>query len=156
MDDKRRRFLCYHCREKWHPQLKCKFPKVYLLQGQENVVEPIMELDEEPVAQQEPAIVPLEESEISLNAISGTPSTNTRRIVEAIFGHKLVVLVDLGSTHNFLHSSIAQRANLPLDTSKKLWVRISNGDLIQSGGIARSCQPRYKVTNSHLSFMFYH
>lgn len=55
-------------------------------------------------------------------------------IVDSIYGHQLDILVDSGSTHNFIHSSIVKRANLPIDTSTPLWVRIANDDLLQCGG----------------------
>lgn len=48
-----------------------------ILQGCEEMVEPIMDLVEEPTATQEPPTLPLEEPAISLNAISKTPSPNT-------------------------------------------------------------------------------
>lgn len=69
MDDKHRRGLCYHCEEKWHPQHKCNSHKVYPLQGCEEMVEPLMDLVEEPAEPQAPTNLPIKKPEISLNAI---------------------------------------------------------------------------------------
>lgn len=73
-------------------------------------------------------------SEISLNAIFGTPSPNTLRLVGTVSNHRVVILVDSGSTHNFLHSTFARQAKVPLNTFKGLLVNIANGELLQSEG----------------------
>lgn len=67
--------------------------------------------------------------------------------------HQLVILVDSGSIHNSVHSSIAQRANLTPDTFKQVWVRIANGDLIQSGGYCKELP--LKIQDNQFSFSFY-
>lgn len=39
MDEKRRKGLCYHYEEKWNPSHVYKTPRVYLLRGEETVVD---------------------------------------------------------------------------------------------------------------------
>lgn len=35
IDEKQRKSLCYHCKEKWNPSHMCKTPRIYLLQDYE-------------------------------------------------------------------------------------------------------------------------
>ena len=70
--------------------------------------------------------VPLEtvekEPEISLNAISGTPGNNTMRLLGRIGQAQVVILIDSGSTHNFIDTSVTEKAKLEVDTTQQLKV----------------------------------
>lgn len=107
-DEKRKKGLCYHCDEKWNPNHICKSPKVYLLQGVEELVateemEETAAVDADEVSEldlkQKGVMV---EPEISLNAITGTPSSKTMRLIGWIGSTQVVLLMDSGSTHSFL------------------------------------------------------
>jgi hypothetical protein len=56
--------------------------------------------------------------EISIHAISGIPTPNTMRIIGTIQQQRVVILVDLGSTHNFLDPSVVKRTRF-LEFSSK-------------------------------------
>jgi len=45
-----------------------------------------------------------------------------------------VILIDTGSTHNFMDPSIQQRAHLHLQSTTGLLVRVANGDSLCSTG----------------------
>ena len=47
-----------------------------------------------------------EEVEITLYAPTGTPTPGTIRVKGRINGSRLVVLIDIGSTHNFVDASL--------------------------------------------------
>jgi hypothetical protein len=44
---------------------------------------------------------------ISLNAIAGTPNPRTMQILGVLRYHQLVILIDSGSTHNFVDTKMA-------------------------------------------------
>lgn len=44
----------------------------------------------------------------------------------------MTILVDTDSTHDFLDTTITNKAGLPLGHTKKVRVRVANGDLIPS------------------------
>jgi len=72
------------------------------------LIEAVQKEEEEegnPVApvEEDPGEFFLEEfPEISLNAITGTPSSKTMQIVGVIHFHRVIVLIDSVSTHNFV------------------------------------------------------
>lgn len=73
--------------------------------------------------------------EISLIVVLGTANLTTMRILDTTGGTQAVLLVNSGSTHNFLDPSILQKAKLPIDTSSTLPVKIANGKVIHSIGL---------------------
>lgn len=50
----------------------------------------------------------------------------------------VVVLIDSGSTHNFLDSGVAKKAKLPICAEKNVRVRVANGDHVVSEGLGRN------------------
>lgn len=49
--------------------------------------------------------------EISLHALTGSLNLKTMRVVGIVGGQKVVILIDSGSTHNFLDHFIVKRVN---------------------------------------------
>jgi len=72
------------------------------------LIEAVGETDEDkmrdiPLEEEDPDEFFLEEfPEISLNAIIGTPSPKTMRIVGILRYQQVIILIDYGSTHSFL------------------------------------------------------
>lgn len=76
----------------------------------------------------------VENPEISIHVISGSHSPNTMRIVGTIHQQLVVILVDSGSTHNFLDPAIVLKAKLPKLSSEVIGVKVANGQLMTSEG----------------------
>ncbi|KAF5477481.1 hypothetical protein F2P56_004118 [Juglans regia] len=156
-DEKRKKGLCYHCDEKWNPNHHCKKAKVYLLQGVENSEEREVIEEEIPVAdllvegdlKQKGVVV---EPEISLNAITGTPSSKTMRLMGWMGRTQVVLLVDSGSTHSFVDPSIAQTAKLVVDKAKRLAVKVANGQLVQGLGYCSNAKVKVQGISFYPSF----
>lgn len=96
MDEKRRKGLCQHCKEKWNPTHVCKQPKLYLLHGWEDPGEEKIEktfYDSKEV--DDIGIFDLGTApKISIHAITGTPNANTMHLEGQMKGISKVVLVD--------------------------------------------------------------
>jgi hypothetical protein len=82
-----------------------------------------------------------------IHAISGSPSPNTMRIVGIIQQQMVVILVDSGSTHNFLDPAIVAKAWLPTLTSKVIAVKVANGQLMSSDGTCPTVSIRVQRNN---------
>lgn len=82
----------------------------------------------------EPIIQEIVEPEISLHAIFGSFAPKTMRLIGWIRNHRVVILIDSGSTHNFidLHSfpKLCLGELIPL----QLKLRDANGDTLLSSG----------------------
>jgi hypothetical protein len=126
MDERRKKGLCYSCDAKWSRGHVCDTPKLFLIEEIEEdsiTVEEIVEKEEEDPGKyfmdQEP--------EISLNAITGTPNPKTMRMIGVIKGQQVTILIDSGSTHNFVDEQVAKLIGLKSTSKNVIKVRIANG-----------------------------
>jgi hypothetical protein len=73
-----------------------------------------------------------EEPEISLNAITGTPSPKTMQLIGFLKHHKVIVLIDSGSTHNFVDSKFIAQLGIMPNNQDSVKVRVANGEVVLS------------------------
>ena len=71
---------------------------------------------------------------ISCNALAGITTSQTIKIEGQIKKKKVIVLIDLGSTHNFIHCNIAKELNLFLYLAPECQVMVANGGTINCSG----------------------
>ena len=72
--------------------------------------------------------------EISLHAMTGAPTPQTMRVKRLLGCHAISILIDIVSTHNFLHPHLAKKASLLVDTKDKLDVIMASGDKLPRTG----------------------
>lgn len=114
MKERRDKGLCYNCDEKWNLQHQYTGKRIYMMEETEWVSEGEEEpTDLEKNQHEEPV-----EPEISLHAISSLPKLSTMRLMGKIGSSNVVILVDTGSTHNFLDPSLVKKKNLMVTNSK--------------------------------------
>ncbi|XP_035545954.1 uncharacterized protein LOC118348438 [Juglans regia] len=135
MVERRRKGLCYFCDDKWQPGHKCARPKLFLLEGMEfgessgeENVDATGELVVEPVE------VEAEMASISLQSNVGEGGPKTMRLMACIGKKKLIILIDTGSTHNFVDTVAAARCKLHVQLGQTISVKVANGQLIESTG----------------------
>jgi len=78
--------------------------------------------------------------EISLNAITGSPSPRTMRIVGIIRFRKAIILIDSGSTHNFMDAKLAAALGIQPVGQDGIKVKIANGQEVASLGKSREAE----------------
>jgi len=66
-------------------------------------------------------------TDITLYALLGSPSLGTMRVLGRINHQELVILIDTGSTHNFLDTSIWMLLKLPIAVEDSFEVKVANG-----------------------------
>jgi hypothetical protein len=104
--------LCYNCDDKYFLGHKCKEQNLFMGisedVSEEDVEAPLVSLSLEPTDITPPSD-PLEvEPVISLNALTRFFSPQTLRLIGYIKLMKVIIFVDSGSTHNFIHRRISQ------------------------------------------------
>ena len=149
MEERRRKGLCFNCDEKFQPGHHCKSAKLFLLEGLHPFQDSssnaqLVELDDS-----EATLLHLDEdksihsrveskvgeAEITLYAFLGSPSPGTMRIQGKINGHCLVILIDTGSTYNFVDAAMISVLHLPLEPSVTFEVKVANGASIRTQGV---------------------
>nr|GMC60966.1 retrotransposon-related protein [Ipomoea batatas] len=143
--EKRDKGLCFRCDQKYFQGHRCK-ERFLLLIGDE---------DDETV-EGDPVVVEdyhTDEEVISgdvsvLNTMTGPRNPRSLRLTGNIKGSSCLVLIDSGSTHNFINPAIVERLQLPTKSIKPFQVYIGNGDTL---GCQHVC-PGVEVCMQGLTF----
>jgi hypothetical protein len=100
-----------------------------------------------------PSDPPEVEPVISLNALTGFSAPQTLKLIGYIKHRKVIILVDSGSTHNFIHHRIAQETHCYIHAVNNFQIMIANGGSMKCGG--RCENVRLQIGDYHLkSHMF--
>lgn len=119
MQKRREKGLCFNCDEKFVPGHKCKTKQAFLIELNVSDNEDTEESTSD--SQQETA-------EISVHAISGVNGLKTHKFTATIRNRRIVVLVDNGSSHNFINKILADKFNLTATDVEAFKVRVANGE----------------------------
>ncbi|RVW35013.1 Retrovirus-related Pol polyprotein from transposon 17.6 [Vitis vinifera] len=130
MQKRRAQGLCFNCDDKFTAGHKCRGPQLLLLEGN-SIPNKEDDIDEEI---EEPAINEQTKPEISFHALTGWSTPKTMRITAKIGQHKVVVLIDSGSTHNFISEKVADMLHLPVVPTKPFTVKVANGTPLKCQG----------------------
>jgi hypothetical protein len=138
MDERQLKGLCYNCDDKYFPGHKCTEQNIFMA-----ISEDILEEDvETPVVSESPEITdmtppsnpPEVEPVISLNALTGFSTPQTLKLISYIKHQKVIILVDSGSTHNFIHHCISQETHCYIHVVNNFQIMIANGGSMKCGG----------------------
>lgn len=127
--------LCYNCDETFHPGHRCRCQFMILVaepdDKNDNSEETLTQLlitnnphnqtDPQPTTTNDP-------TQISLHALMGHSIPQTLRVLGRIKNHPVSVLIDSGSTHNFVEDRIAKQLGLPLESNNSFQVLVGNGE----------------------------
>ncbi|GKB95423.1 transposon ty3-I gag-pol polyprotein [Tanacetum coccineum] len=136
LEEKRAKNLCCYCDQKYVPGHKCSGQlhclEVIACEECDYVEESLDNqcLEDEVVMNEEEEIVATTENcpQISLNALNGVHSYQTMRVKGQVGKKTLQILIDCGSTHNFLDLQKAKRMGCRLTSTCPLQVEVANGN----------------------------
>ena len=75
--------------------------------------------------------------EISLHAIAGTDHPQTLRVIGMLQARKVAVLIDGGSTYNFIDQTLAMKLGLKVSRQEKIQVVVANKEKIECAGLCK-------------------
>ncbi|KAG6673174.1 hypothetical protein I3842_16G098000, partial [Carya illinoinensis] len=112
--------VCYNCDDKWGPGHRCKAARLFIMEcndsNEEEEPQVIDTLDLLEGARSSPSRQSTTyidtTSKISIHALLRSPSPKTMRILGHIGSCAMVILVDIGSTHNFMDHFVLSKAHL--------------------------------------------
>nr|KYP68937.1 Retrotransposon-derived protein PEG10 [Cajanus cajan] len=132
MADRREKGLCFNCDQKYSRSHRC--PARFLLLIAEDDDPPSAPDLDFPAADPDPSLVDpstvtsVHPAQISLHALSGTGAPKTLRLTGQIAHHPIRVLVDGGSTHNFIQKNVALQLGLGQSPTSPLKVLVGSGE----------------------------
>lgn len=135
-NDKRAKNLCFWCDEHYAPGYKCKGkkPQLYHIEMKDDD-------DEELVQECVPAIEAPEETQcahISVQAMDGVLSFQTMRVSGHHGKKELHLLLDSGSTHNFIDMSKALKMDCNVERITPMWVRVADGGQLKCDSMIKN------------------
>ncbi|KAA0033896.1 retrotransposon protein [Cucumis melo var. makuwa] len=139
--------LCFHCNDKYSLGHRCKGKTnrelmVFITNAEEELEN---EKEKEEVETEEVEFETLEvkrKTEISLRTILGFTSKGTMKLRGTIKGRKVIILIDSGATHNFIHQGIVQELALSLHGKTKFGVTIGDGTTLEGKGICKKIEAK--------------
>jgi hypothetical protein len=151
MDELQLKGFCYNCDDKYFSGHKCKEQNIFMVisedVSEEDVEAPLVSMSPEPTDITPPSDPPEVEPVISLNSLTGFLAPQTLKLIGYIKHRKVIILVDSGSTHNFIHRCIFQETNYYICAVNNFQIMIANGRSMKCGGC---CE------NVHLQIGDYH
>lgn len=117
--------LYYNCDDKWSSSHKCKGRFFLLIVDEDDDLDPPFDLTLEDIP-----IVPPSDAQISLNALSGLLAPETFRLLGSLGHSQVTILIDGGSTHNFVQARLVKFLNLTTKPTSTLKVMIGDGNVL--------------------------
>ncbi|KAL4318769.1 hypothetical protein GQ457_18G015560 [Hibiscus cannabinus] len=127
MQRRRTQGLCFNCDEKFSSGHRCRKPQLLLLEGDSR--SSCDDDDEESFNKAQ-----LREPAISMYALTGWSTARTMRVTATICDLELDVLIDSGSTHNFISEKMATWLQLPVIPTEPFTVKVANGAPLKCQG----------------------
>ncbi|KAL4187473.1 hypothetical protein AMTRI_Chr09g39210 [Amborella trichopoda] len=129
----REKGLCYQSDEKFTPNHKCKTQNLFWVEGiiVDSTTVEVQEVGSG-VAQKDDMAL-----EISFHAIAEAQAPQTLRIIETLRHCQHIILIDSGSTHNFIDPFLIKKANLPTQSDAVFEVIVDNGERLKANGCCR-------------------
>nr|GMC71591.1 Transposon Ty3-G Gag-Pol polyprotein [Ipomoea batatas] len=132
--ERRDKGLCFHCDQKYSPGHRCRGPFL-LLVGTDDADATEADVQEvEPDSSGGEVVT----GDISmLNTLAGPGSPRSLRLMGKINKQSCLVLIDSGSTHNFIHPTITEKLQLATTPIKPFKVYVGNGDTLTCQYVCR-------------------
>ncbi|XP_071700601.1 uncharacterized protein [Rutidosis leptorrhynchoides] len=133
LEEKRLKGLCFYCDQKYVPGHKCSgqvFSLDVIGEGCMNDDSVGTELEENEHFSDANDTYLDETPQISLNALTGTSAYQTMRITGHVKKQRVHILIDSGSTHNFLDIEMAKRLGCQLKDIAPVQVMVPGGHKI--------------------------
>lgn len=142
MQDRRAKGLCMFCDEVYTPghSQKHKRSQIFVMEGDEGEESPFSDTEDETDTL---AVVTTEDKVentpvISVNALNVSSTFNCMRVIGQCGKRKLYILIDNGSTHNFIDLNVANEIGCLLETITPMAVTAASGSTMMT---------RYKCTD---------
>nr|GMD73853.1 Transposon Ty3-G Gag-Pol polyprotein [Ipomoea batatas] len=109
MREKREKGICYNCDQRWSNNHRCRTRFLMLMgTGDDDIEDPL--LQEDTIMHGQDDIISGDIS--SLNSLAGPGNPRSLKLLGEVNGQKLQILIDSGSTHNFMQPKIAEQLQL--------------------------------------------
>ena len=139
----RERGLCFNCDERYHRGHRCS-SRFFLLISEDD--DPSSPHILQPNLQPEPETPQPDPAQISFNSLAGNVALETLRFMGTIGNHHVVLLVDGGSTQNFIQHQLVSQLSLTPRTTTPLRVMVGNSQQLECTSVCESVSVTIQAT----------
>ncbi|KAL4368713.1 hypothetical protein GQ457_05G024250 [Hibiscus cannabinus] len=93
---------------------------------------------------------------VSFNALEGYYTPNTLQVKGEIHGHMVKILIDMGSTHNFVQTMVVRHLGLSITTAPNFRVLVGNREKLPNEGCIQELKVRIQGTELITDFYVLH
>ncbi|CAN6724436.1 unnamed protein product [Malus baccata var. baccata] len=136
IQQKRDRGECWFCEDKWIPRHKCTKKQLLML----DLVSPEDEIVLAPSTNCPPELQHMSLSECAFYGTLAKTNVQTMKVNGLVNGQSVTILLDSGSTHNFVDSRLFKKFGWQSHPTKQFEVMISDGGTISSSGYTNDAQ----------------
>lgn len=133
MDARREKGLCYNCDEKFIRGHRCQRKQLYLMMVDEDKID---DLGQDDQVENERALE--DEIQLSMHSLSGSNSFRTMIILGFLRGKAITILIDSGSTHNFVEPGAVRLSGVTIDPTSHLSLTVADGTKLCSEGVCKA------------------
>ncbi|KAK0596469.1 hypothetical protein LWI29_015937 [Acer saccharum] len=127
--------MCFKCGEKWNKDHRCRTRKVFMIIDSSESDDDVVSDGEATSDEGELRVAELGENnceaELSLNAMSGVSKPSTMRLMAWVGKFEVSMLVDSGSSHNFINANIVRKIGLRGAAIEPFDVKMANGEKLK-------------------------
>ncbi|KAI9160920.1 hypothetical protein LWI28_012805 [Acer negundo] len=127
--------MCFKCGEKWNKDHRCRTGKVFMIIDSSDSDNDVISNEEATSDKGELRVAELGENnceaELSLNAMSGVSKPSTMRLMAWVGKFEVSMLVDFGSSHNFINANIVKKIGLRRAAIEPFDVKVANGEKLK-------------------------
>ncbi|XP_047943092.1 uncharacterized protein LOC125189916 [Salvia hispanica] len=130
--DRSKKGLCWYCDERWTPGHSCKRNFLAYIGTDDDIQETDPPID---VDQDDPDLITADISQV--HSIDGQVRSKSISLIGDIRSTTVRVLVDSGSSHDFIHPRISEQLSLPLTSISPFRVYVGNGASLLCSHVTR-------------------
>ncbi|XP_038704764.1 uncharacterized protein LOC120000718 [Tripterygium wilfordii] len=134
--EKRLKGLCFYCNEKYDRGHQCAKKQLLLLEV--NFEDENDERETNVVEELQPTAMQMELSVCAYYGIADFQEVKTMKVEGTVKTHPVIVLIDSGSTHNFVSSKLVKQMGWQLEKTAEFKVMIADGGQVLSMGCCTS------------------
>lgn len=135
MEEQRAKGLCFWCDDKFTPGHKCRTKRLYSIclvgdedENEDSALESVREMEESEDM----------DPHISMNALEGVPGCYTLKVTGRVHKLPIFILVDSGSTHNFMNTEVANKLQCKQTPINPVTIKAANGGKMLCSSICKN------------------
>ncbi|KAF8405656.1 hypothetical protein HHK36_007732 [Tetracentron sinense] len=127
LKEKTAKGIYWHCDEKWQRGHVCKQGKLLMIEPM--VEQMALEMDNDEAAQEDEELIGGDDGKVTytVHSLAGYSNPQTMKVNGLLKCQQVTVLIDTGSTNNFLDENIAKKFSIPTEDCEPIDVTLTDG-----------------------------